>query len=129
MHDRNRPSSATMRCLDCGYALDGVWTHQCPECGRPFDPDDGDTFQQSLEEPKRLCIARSVTDAYALSTILEGSGIPTAVEYNAAGIVEPAKGSVWVNSWDLERAQAVLRERRSPPEGADQWVVQLAARP
>jgi hypothetical protein len=26
------------RCLDCGYALRGLTTHRCPECGRAFYP-------------------------------------------------------------------------------------------
>lgn len=35
---------ATIFCRDCGYALDGLRTHECPECGRGFDPADPSTF-------------------------------------------------------------------------------------
>ncbi len=31
-------------CLDCNYALTGVATPRCPECGREFDPADPATF-------------------------------------------------------------------------------------
>lgn len=31
-------------CLDCGYNLRGLANHECPECGRPFDPDDDRTY-------------------------------------------------------------------------------------
>jgi hypothetical protein len=33
-----------MRCYGCGYALDGLTEHRCPECGRAFDPDDSKTY-------------------------------------------------------------------------------------
>lgn len=35
---------ATPTCLTCHYALTGVPTPRCPECGRPFDPADPSTF-------------------------------------------------------------------------------------
>ncbi len=35
---------ATIFCRDCGYALDGLRTHECPECGRAFDPADPSSF-------------------------------------------------------------------------------------
>jgi hypothetical protein len=34
------PDSSVARCLDCGYALRGLTSRRCPECGRPFDPAD-----------------------------------------------------------------------------------------
>jgi hypothetical protein len=33
-----------MYCRNCGYALIGLPVHRCPECGRPFRPDDPRTF-------------------------------------------------------------------------------------
>ncbi len=36
----------TKHCLECSYVLDGLSEERCPECGRPFDPDDPDTFRQ-----------------------------------------------------------------------------------
>lgn len=35
-----------MRCRTCGYDLQGLEEHRCPECGRAFDPFDPQTFQQ-----------------------------------------------------------------------------------
>ncbi|MBU0639869.1 MAG: hypothetical protein KKB50_13455 [Planctomycetes bacterium] len=32
------------RCLGCGYILEGLPENRCPECGRPFDPDDRQTY-------------------------------------------------------------------------------------
>ncbi len=32
------PTRATMFCLRCGYALDGLRDNKCPECGRSFYP-------------------------------------------------------------------------------------------
>lgn len=32
------------RCLDCGYILGGLPENRCPECGRPFDPNDPQTY-------------------------------------------------------------------------------------
>ncbi len=31
-------TTPTMYCRKCGYVLDGLDEHRCPECGRPFDP-------------------------------------------------------------------------------------------
>jgi len=36
-----RPS---MYCRNCWYILDGLSEHRCPECGRPFDPDNRRTY-------------------------------------------------------------------------------------
>ena len=37
------PDSAV--CLDCGYLLRGLPEEKCPECGRPFDADDPNTYE------------------------------------------------------------------------------------
>src|SRR5688572_8901282 len=36
-------------CLDCGYALHGLPTPRCPECGREFDPLDPTTMNMGRE--------------------------------------------------------------------------------
>ena len=33
-----------MRCLQCGYPLEHLPEHRCPECGRAFDPHDCGTW-------------------------------------------------------------------------------------
>jgi hypothetical protein len=42
------PESAT--CLGCGYALRGLSSRHCPECGRAFDPAD----PMTMRTPERL---------------------------------------------------------------------------
>lgn len=37
-------SPETMRCLNCGYDLRGLSENRCPECGRPFEPNDPRTY-------------------------------------------------------------------------------------
>jgi hypothetical protein len=34
------PDDSNARCLSCGYLLRGLTENRCPECGRPFDPND-----------------------------------------------------------------------------------------
>lgn len=46
------PASASQPiglCLDCGYALRGLPTPRCPECGREFDPLDPATMNMGRE--------------------------------------------------------------------------------
>lgn len=38
-------ASEQVRCLECGYCLGNPTRPVCPECGRPFDPDDPRTFR------------------------------------------------------------------------------------
>lgn len=37
-----------MYCCKCGYRLHGLDRQRCPECGRPFDPADAQTFARTL---------------------------------------------------------------------------------
>ena len=37
------------RCGDCRYSLRGLTVPRCPECGRPFDPADPDTYLQGSQ--------------------------------------------------------------------------------
>jgi hypothetical protein len=43
------PRSSIGLCLDCGYALHGLPTPRCPECGRVFDPLDPKTMNMGRE--------------------------------------------------------------------------------
>jgi hypothetical protein len=36
------------RCIGCGYPLRGLHEPRCPECGRPFDPADVETYNPGL---------------------------------------------------------------------------------
>jgi hypothetical protein len=43
-----------VQCLECRYQLDGLPVHQCPECGRAFDPQKpGDVRIAGLPDPAR----------------------------------------------------------------------------
>ena len=41
------PTRGTMFCRQCGYCLDHLTKHECPECGTSFDPKNPATFQGS----------------------------------------------------------------------------------
>ncbi len=40
------------RCLDCGYRLKLLTGPLCPECGRPFDPQDRRTYKCPADRGK-----------------------------------------------------------------------------
>jgi predicted amidophosphoribosyltransferase len=54
-----------MRCLNCKYDLRKLSEHRCPECGRPFNPNDPKTFDTRKRSDFR----------YALTIILLAGGI------------------------------------------------------
>ena len=66
------PSTATMYCRKCGYALVGLSENRCPECGRGFDPGDRKTFARS---PRGWWVRRWVKRA-ALAIGCSGRGVP-----------------------------------------------------
>ena len=49
-------SGPTKYCLGCSYALDGLPENRCPECGRPFDPDESRTFSPRPRAKKKATI-------------------------------------------------------------------------
>jgi hypothetical protein len=46
-----------MYCRGCGYALIGLPSNRCPECGRDFDPDNSRTF---VVRPRRVVLRKIV---------------------------------------------------------------------
>jgi hypothetical protein len=46
-----------MFCRGCGYALIGLPSNRCPECGREFDPENRKTF---LARPRRVVLRRII---------------------------------------------------------------------
>jgi hypothetical protein len=49
MTTADQTSEAVGSCWECGYALRGLESRRCPECGRPFDPDDPATMNMGRE--------------------------------------------------------------------------------
>ncbi len=45
MSERQTITKPTMYCRRCRYVLDGLSDHRCPECGRPFDPANRQTYR------------------------------------------------------------------------------------
>ncbi len=51
------------RCLSCGYDLRSATKRRCPECARPFDPDDPRTFVWA-RSPDALAIVLIVLSGF-----------------------------------------------------------------
>lgn len=104
------PGHASMFCLDCNYALDGLNSRHCPECGRPFDPNDRGSFHRALTEA--LCIGRfDSAKAETLCMALEHQGIPASTVPETGGVIMYApipQASLWVNKRDLTRAMEII---------------------
>ena len=113
----------SMFCLDCGYPLDGLAEHRCPECGLAFDPDDMDSYSHDVGELVRIYQGTDQVGPHALHALLRENGIPATI---MSGHLRPALGydlpgtqpSVWVGEKHLQRAEPIVREflqRPSPP--------------
>jgi hypothetical protein len=60
-----------MRCSGCSYDLRGLPENRCPECGRPFDPDDPNTYVTKLRSGRRyLATALAGVVAMAIPQIV-----------------------------------------------------------
>ena len=65
-------SDCQMFCRGCGYALIGLPSNRCPECGREFDPANPRTF---LARPRRVVLRRIIKIVlvlFCLSLPLDG---------------------------------------------------------
>jgi predicted RNA-binding Zn-ribbon protein involved in translation (DUF1610 family) len=115
---RRKPS---MYCWDCGHALDGLEGTDCPECGRPFDPADFESFKRGLVDAAQLQLCESIAEAYLLRSMLERAGIPAMVEEHAAGLLEAEAGVVWINREDLEAARELITAHMNAPKSTATW--------
>lgn len=114
-----------MRCMDCGYPLGGLKSRACPECGRPFDPEDRRTFRQALDQPKDLHTTRSPAEAHLIRHELEAAGLPALVR-DAITVMWGFGGyTVCVEEIDLPEGKEIVREflerqerQRAGPVGA-----------
>lgn len=77
-----------MRCLDCGYVLEGLPSRRCPECARAFNPDDPRSY--SRKRPKILW-----------RYWLPGLGLSLGVGVVLWAVLVPAVGWGWATSFVL----------------------------
>ena len=56
-------STVSICCRGCGYTLDGLPEHRCPECGRTFDPRDPATFKEQVAWWRRVVVRRQLGGA------------------------------------------------------------------
>jgi len=82
-----RGSTPHMRCLGCGYILDGLPENRCPECGRGFDPEDPKTYAASSRSGYRY-LALAMGSAVAVVTPL------VIAELADRGLVRPGRFAV-----------------------------------
>lgn len=87
---RSGGSQPTKHCLGCSYVLDGLPQPRCPECGRPFDPDDPATFRHPGQVRNRPAVVVSLYLLSLVSTVAywvfwQGGGMPIAYRLAAAG--------------------------------------------
>src|ERR1017187_4798216 len=60
-------SDCHMFCRGCGYALVGLTSRRCPECGREFDPENPRTF---LVRPRRGVLRRIIKIGLVLGCLM-----------------------------------------------------------
>src|SRR5690554_1851351 len=113
-------NACTAACFNCRYPLDGLASHTCPECGRPFDPDDAGTFNRVLSDPVKIS-QQLLNDAVLLRLKLEHAGIPTALEEQTGGVIMYAPvpmGALYVNRDDVQAALDIIQAQDIEPENA-----------
>lgn len=101
----------SIACMHCGYALEGISSSRCPECGAPFDRSDPSTFRRLLPDPVRLC-GTSVEGAQRLRAELADHGIDVVIE-ESIGVFQPGDATLWVGRHDLAQATALVRSASS----------------
>jgi hypothetical protein len=87
-------------CLGCGYSLAGLQQRVCPECGRPFDPNDPKTFAASARVPSRtswILVALALIGALSIYPCIE-LGLAAGYGYRAFGVWQPPNSAVFHSS-------------------------------
>jgi hypothetical protein len=86
---------ASIACIHCGYALEGVSSSRCPECGAPFDPSDPTTFRRLLPDPVKFWVT-SIEQAQRVRAELAEHSIDVVIE-EAIGVFQPGYATLWVS--------------------------------
>jgi hypothetical protein len=99
-----------MRCLRCGYDLAGLTEFRCPECNRPFDPDDPDTFASRPCNGARPLILSLI--ALALTIIAGAIAVPLlglpALAFAILAIIEAAVALTDRRAWIVHKLSLVV---------------------
>jgi DNA-directed RNA polymerase subunit RPC12/RpoP len=78
--------TAVIRCLDCGYVLNGL-DGRCPECGRTFNRADPKTYSDSKSRSRSRSIRAGLAMIGGFSIVIIGGGCgiaPLGLLYAAA---------------------------------------------
>jgi RNA polymerase subunit RPABC4/transcription elongation factor Spt4 len=125
-NERNPIHGMGINCIGCGYALTGIDSTICPECGREFDPDDARTFTRVVERPARV-YEGPLPEAERIRLEIEMAGIPARLEERSTGVIgyaEVRTATVWVSEDaidDAHRAVAAANEKDSQRRAAGPW--------
>jgi hypothetical protein len=120
--------STHKRCLDCGYILDGLPENRCPECGKPFDPNDARTFDDGTQLPSAPLVG-AVLGVVGLACGILGSVLLPAnwtFRYGTTLFAFPIVGWLFAGR-SLSRCVEYLRNRRSSQRGRATAVIVLDA--
>lgn len=80
-------------CLDCGYPLRGLNEMRCPECGRPFDPADPESFEGPMRAVRRMRLALHWAPIAAWVATM--GGVPVGVYLLAREVSYDYFGLLW----------------------------------
>ena len=71
--DKPQDAQGAVFCRHCLYSLKGLTDARCPECGRPFDPDDARTFLDAQRLARRRRRKRALLASALVIPVLAGS--------------------------------------------------------
>lgn len=110
--DNSEPSRF---CQRCAYPLDGLGENRCPECGRPFDPEDSETFDgpRARIGHRHLIAALVGLGVLCVSFVIAGLASQMHAKALAAGAWAPGARDQWLawqDMWFVTFAGAYLFE-------------------
>ncbi len=112
------------RCRQCGYLLRGLTEPRCPECGRPFDPEDPNT----MDLPEHLRLGKPPKPPEPFAYVMIGYAVLIAIlAYvwfrSKEFLFQCLVATTWVPvgiSW-YKRNHASPEQLRLQPEGYRHW--------